>query len=248
MIMRGAEPFFLSGGKQGILLIHGFTGSPAEMLLLGKHLHRVGYTVMAARLCGHGTTPDDMARTVWKDWYHSVCDAYYLLKGQCVSVSVIGMSMGGALALILSTEFPVKKVVSLSTPIFICAERGIDLLPPRKASKNIYFPKMRRRRFSSVPSYCDISYKKMPLICIHELLDCIQHLKRNLARVSVPVFIVQSKNDHTVDEKSGRYIYDKIKSSSKEILQLEKSGHLVILDMEKEIVFSEIEKFMLRHY
>ncbi|TCS78983.1 alpha/beta hydrolase [Pectinatus cerevisiiphilus] len=245
MILHGAEPFFLPGGKHGVLLIHGFTGTPAEMLLLGKYLNRLGYTVMGIRLAGHGTTPSDMARTSWKDWYHSVCDGYYLLKGRCSSISVIGLSMGGALALILSTNLPVEKVVSLSTPVFISAERGLNLLPSRQLSKNVYVPKM-RRKFPTIPEYYNISYKKMPLICVHELLDCIRHLKNNLDKVTVPTLIVQSKNDRTVDNRSGQYIYSKIKSIHKKILQLEKSGHLVILDMEKETVFKEIEKFMLK--
>ena len=61
MILPGAEPFFLPGGKRGVLLIHGFTGLPAEMLLLGQYLNMRGYTVLGVRLAGHATTVEDMS-------------------------------------------------------------------------------------------------------------------------------------------------------------------------------------------
>ena len=56
MITSGAEPFLLPGGSKGVLLIHGFTGSPSEMILLGNYLYRQGYTVLGVRLAGHGKT------------------------------------------------------------------------------------------------------------------------------------------------------------------------------------------------
>lgn len=241
--MRGAEPFFLPGGKHGILLIHGFTGSPAEMILLGEYLNNIDYTVLAVRLCGHGTEPRDMAHMTWHDWYDSACDGYYLLRGCCSDVCVAGLSMGGLLALLLGLNFPVKKIISLSTPVFISSKTDVENLPPREAAKNIYTLKARRHLFS-VPPCCNISYKKMPLICVHELIDCIRYLKENINKITVPVLVVQSSNDHTVDNKSGRYIYDKIKSTNKYILQLEKSGHLVILDIERDIVFARIKSFL----
>ncbi|WP_182188322.1 alpha/beta hydrolase [Pectinatus frisingensis] len=245
MILHGAEPFFLAGSKKGILLVHGFTGSPSEMLLLGKYLNYIGYTVMAVRLCGHGTNPEDMARMKWRDWYASVCDGYHLLKNYCKDIYIIGLSMGGALSLLLSIDFPVKKAASLSTPIFIAAQRGLDMLPPRHLSNDIYIPKIRHLP-NNIPAVCNVGYKKMPLICVHELLDCIQYLKKNLKRVKVPVLVVQSSNDHTVDNKSGRYIYNKIESQDKQFLQLSKSGHLVILDTERKIVFERIKQFLAK--
>lgn len=243
MILQGAEPFFLKGGKKGVLLIHGFTGSPSEMLLLGEFLNQSGYTVLAVRLAGHGTTPEDMARTFWQDWYNSACDGYYLLRGMCDSISVAGMSMGGALAFLLSNKLSVDKIISLSTPVFISAEKGLDLLPPRKDALGAYIPKV-RRKFAKLPHNYNISYNKMPLICVHELLDCIAYLKCELLKVTAPTLIVQSENDRTVDSRSGQYIYESIRSSDKKLLRLHKSGHLVILDEQREFVFKAIEKFL----
>lgn len=65
MILAGAEPFFLPGGEKGVLLIHGFTGLPAELLLMGEALNKQGFTVLGVRLAGHGTTVEDMSHMTW---------------------------------------------------------------------------------------------------------------------------------------------------------------------------------------
>src|SRR5574341_761312 len=101
-LMPGAEPFFYRGGPIGALLIHGFTGSPKEMSLLGEALAAEGHTVLGVRLPQHGTTVTDMFHASWRDWYNGAADGYHILRAQCESVFAMGLSMGGAIALKLS--------------------------------------------------------------------------------------------------------------------------------------------------
>lgn len=139
MIIKGAEPFFLPGGPHGVLLIHGFTGMPAEMLLLGRYLQEKGFTVLCMRLAGHGTTPEDMAHTDAADWFDSVCDGYAILSGCTEKISVVGHSMGGLMALMLSAQKEIYRTVTLAAPIFIAEERGLQFLPSRgEALGNMY--------------------------------------------------------------------------------------------------------------
>ncbi len=93
--LRGGEPFLLQGGREGVLLVHGFTGFPRDMRPLGEHLNQQGLTALGVRLAGHGTHVDDLTRTHWRDWYRSVLDGYGLLRGLCSKVWVMGLSMGG---------------------------------------------------------------------------------------------------------------------------------------------------------
>ena len=79
----GNEEFFFQGGKQGIVLVHGYTGAPGEMRLLGEYLHQQGLTVLGVRLAGHGTTPQDLNETKWQDWYKAVSDGVYRLQAGC---------------------------------------------------------------------------------------------------------------------------------------------------------------------
>lgn len=241
-IIEGAEPFLLPGGQHGVLLIHGFTGSPAEMRLLGQRLNEQGYTVLAPRLCGHGTSPEEMSKTNWENWYHSVCDGYYFLQGLCRKVSVAGLSMGGLLALQLSIDYPIKNVISLSAPIEIADER-LALLPDLQASAGHFAPK-RRRKIAGLPACYSIAYGKIPLPCIHSLLSLIKLVKGNLGKVNKPLLVMQSYNDHTVVPDSAQYIYDRAGSTDKKIVWLKQTGHLVTIDIEREAVFKEITAFL----
>ena len=81
MILSGAEPFFLPGGPHGALLIHGFTGVPAELLEMGQFLQKRGFTVLAVRLAGHGTKVEDLVHMTWEDWMDSVRDGFAILTG-----------------------------------------------------------------------------------------------------------------------------------------------------------------------
>lgn len=243
MIISGAEPFLLPGGSKGVLLIHGFTGSPSEMILLGNYLYRQGYTVLGVRLAGHGTTVEEMANTNWHEWYHSACDGYHLLRGICSEISVIGLSMGSLLAMRIGRDFPVKKIISMSAPVYIANERNLRFLPPLEKSVGRYQRKNRRELPELAKRY-NVSYNKMPLVCVHQLLEIIAKTKEILPEISKPILIVQSKNDHTVKEESGQYIYDHIGSKDKQLFKLNFSGHLVTLDIEHDKLFNKIENFL----
>ncbi|SFT73221.1 carboxylesterase [Selenomonas sp. GACV-9] len=243
MILPGAEPFFLPGGREGVLLIHGFTGLPAELLLLGQHLHARGFTVLGVRLAGHGTTVEDMSHMTWEDWMDSVRDGYALLSGFCDTIDVIGHSMGGLFALLLSTEEEIGKVVTLAAPIQIAEERGIRFLPPREVCNNQFIPKA-RRRLEGVPEAVNNTYRKMPLIGVHELVDVIEKTKGCIDKVTAPVLIMHSHDDHTAAPASAEYIYEHVQSHIRRICWLEKSGHLLPVAVEREKVFAEAAAFL----
>ena len=243
MILPGAEPFFLPGGPEGVLLIHGFTGLPAELLLMGHYLHERGFTVLGVRLAGHGTTVEDMSRMTWEDWMDSVRDGYALLSGCCQAVDVIGHSMGGLFALLLSAEEKIRRAVTLAAPIQIAEERGIKFLPPREACVNQFVPKA-RRRLKNVPSAVNKTYRKMPLIGIHELVDVIEAAKGCIEKVTVPVLIMHSRDDHTAAPSSAAYILEHVKNDKSRIFWLEESGHLLPVAAEREKVFAEAAAFL----
>lgn len=104
-------PLLLPGGREGALLIHGFTGSPMEVAGLAQRLHAAGLTVSVPRLPGHGTRGDDFLQTGSRDWLRAAVDAWADMKGRCDTVHLIGHSMGGILAVLLASHFPVGRLV-----------------------------------------------------------------------------------------------------------------------------------------
>ncbi len=115
-LMKGAAPFYFPGNEIGCLVVHGFTGTPYEMRWLGQYLNQQGFTVHGPRLAGHTTTVDDMIRTTWREWYISVLAGYEMLRERCRKVFALGLSMGGALSLMLASREPVDGVVAMSSP------------------------------------------------------------------------------------------------------------------------------------
>ena len=246
MIIEGAEPFLLPGGPYGVLLLHAFTGMPPEMVLLGEALHRAGHTVLCPRLAGHGTTPEDMEHTDAEDWYDSAMDGYALLTGLTKRIAVIGHSMGALLALRLAVEKPVERVVTLAAPIFVAEGRGLRYLPPRTESIGRFHPKL-RHYLRDVPALCNLTYKKMPLVAVHELVGLIERVKALLPAVRVPLLLVHSLHDRTARRDSLHYIYDRVGSQHKEVLWLVRSGHRVMLDAERGTVFRQVTAFLRNH-
>jgi carboxylesterase len=238
-LIHGAEPFLLPGGKRGVLLVHGFTGSPAQMRLLGDYLQARGYTVFGPRLCGHGTTVEEMAETGWRHWYSAVEDGYHILKALCDDVAVAGLSMGALLAFNLAAEYPVRKVASLSAPVFI-ADRRMPLLPVYRMFRK-YVPQ-KRRKVDVDPIY-DIYYELAPLSALDSLVKLISHVDALLPGVDTPALVIQSRNEHTVRSESAEHIYGRLGSRAKELVWLEKSGHLITLDMERDQVFAQVADF-----
>lgn len=242
-IMPGAEPFFLPGNENGVLLVHGFTGAPSEMRLAGEYLNKLGYTVLAPRLPGHGTTPEEMAKTGWPQWYGSVEDGYHFLAATCSSVSAIGLSMGGLLSLKLAEEYPLHRLIVLSTPIYI-ANKRLRLLPLYRLFTNYVTKK--RKRLPAAGEIHSVNYDVTPLSSLTSLLDLIKQMDNLLPNVTVPTLVVQSRAEHTVVPESASFIYNKLGSSEKKLIWLNKSGHIVTLDNERDYVFREIGRFLAK--
>jgi carboxylesterase len=115
--LRTALPLHLPGGKSGALLLHGFTGTPRDLEELGARLNAAGLTVAVPRLPGHGTNGGDFLRTGWRDWVRESVDSYADLSARCGTVHLVGFSMGGLLAILLASRFPVGRLVLLAPAV-----------------------------------------------------------------------------------------------------------------------------------
>lgn len=240
-INNNAKPFKHKGSKTGCLLIHGFTGCPAQMILLGNYLKNLGYTVKGVQLKGHGTTIEDMENSNWKDWICSAEEGLTELMEECDNIFIIGLSMGGNIALTLSSKYEIAGAISLAAPIKVSNKKAVY------SSFLKYFKKYEHKDLSKISldkmEYY-ISYDKTPVASIPQLFKLIRKSKRSLRKISNPILIIQSKNDNTVKYESAEIIFYKVKSKFKKLVYLKDSGHVITVDKEKERVFKEIEDFI----
>ncbi|HEV2608222.1 MAG TPA: alpha/beta fold hydrolase, partial [Xanthomonadaceae bacterium] len=154
--MMKSNEFFLPGGRDGVLLIHGLTGTPAEMRFVGKGLHRQGYSVLGMQLAGHCGSEDDLLATGWRDWYRSVTEAADRLAGTVDRLFVGGLSMGAILALKLAADRP-EQVSGLALYGTTFAYDGWTI--PRIAKLSFLLPLAmrlgigRKKKFMEKPPY-----------------------------------------------------------------------------------------------
>ncbi len=242
MAKLGAKPFFFAGGTEGVLLIHGYTGAPGEMRLLGEFLHSKGYTVLGVLLPGHCMTPQILSQYNFNDWYAEVKRGFAKLKAVCRKVYVAGLSMGGLLTLKAAAELEPDKIVVMAAPIYVCDKRQF-LLPWLRFI--IRYIKKRQRVFDNVPDEYCVQCEAMPTKPLVSMFKFIKKCKQGfLQKITVPCLVMQSKIEHTVRWQSAQFIYDNISSPRKELVWFEHCGHILTLDKEREAVFNKILAFL----
>ena len=242
-IMEGAETFLLEGNNgKAVLLLHGYTGTTAEMRPLGNHLHSLGYTVLCPRLPGHGTSVEDLKETVASQWVAAAKLGYAILAKQYSKIYVAGLSMGALLAIVIAATEKVERAALLATPIFLQDKRA-PFLPILRYFIH-YLPK-HKRNYHEMQKYCQ-AYDRMPTKPLTSLFALIKACKKELVqKITVPCIVLQSTIEHTVKPKSAQYIYDNLGTpkEAKKLVWLEKSGHILTLDAEHEKVFQTVADF-----
>lgn len=238
----GNEEFFFRGNKQGIVLVHGYTGAPGEMRLLGEYLHSRGLTVLGVRLPGHGTTPQDLNQTKWQDWYGAVSEGVHRLRACCDKVSIAGLSMGGLLTIKLPLNCLWIKRRSWPLP-FMSVTGALPIC--RCCCFFIRYLKKRQRQYQVDPSY-NACYQVMPVKPLSSLFELVSLCKKQyLPAIKIPCLVMQSKVEHTVRPASAQYIYDNLGTTAKKLVWYHHSGHILTLDNERDDVFKRIYDFVM---
>lgn len=251
-IIPTTEPFFFQGGRTGVLLVHGFTGTPKEMRAMGEDLNKHGFTVLGIRLAGHATTPDNMRASRWTDWTASVEDGFNLLSNSVDRIFLAGLSMGGVLSLLMSTKLNVAGVIAISTPYLLPRDPHYPIWFIRLYGKFIkYAPKSKEIPGSSwfdKEAYAQhISYPQNPISSIAELKLLLGEMQSALSKVDKPVLLIHSKNDKYVLPENMEMIYDGLTNTSdKTKVYVTESGHVVTSDAERHRMFKLVREFMQR--
>ncbi len=226
------DTFFWEGGPTGVLLVHGFTATTAEVRPLAKTLHNRGYTASSPVLPGHNTYPEDINNYKWRDWVATVTEAYEKLAAHCGRVFVGGESTGGLLALYLAAEHPEISGVLTYAPALKLNINSFDQIKLRLIAPFVpYLPK--GGEDDDLPWK---GYTVNPIKGVLQLLKLQKQVQPRLHQIRQPVLIVQGRLDATVDPGVPQIIYDGVSSAAKEIHWMEKSSHCVALDCESDQV------------
>ncbi|MHA6759314.1 alpha/beta hydrolase [Streptacidiphilus sp. PAMC 29251] len=243
-LMPGAEPYRHHGGPVGVLVCHGFTGSPVSMRPWAEAAAGAGLSVSLPLLPGHGTQWQDLNVTRWEDWYATVEREFDLLAKDCDQVFVFGLSMGGALALHLAAQ----KGAAVS---------GLVLVNPlvRMPGQSHRALPVVRHLVPSLPGISnDIAkpgveegaYPRTPLHAAYSMARFSRLVQTELPQVTQPLLLFRSPQDHVVSPASGQLLLSRISSTDVEEKLCERSFHVATLDHDAELIFDGSLDFVRR--
>jgi carboxylesterase len=241
-LIAGTEPFSLGSGPVGALLVHGFTGSPQGLRGLGEYLAGRGIAVEGVRLPGHGTTWQDLNTKTAADWVGEVEAGYDRIAGRAGDVFAVGLSFGAALVLDFAARRPddIKGIVTLAG--------FVHTGDPRRFFAPII--KLIQKSIPGVgndiadPDGHEIAYERFPTAAGHSMLRFIRRARAQLGRVRAPILVVHGRDDHTVEPRNARIIFDNVASADKELVWCERSYHVITLDYDRDMVLDRAHRFI----
>ena len=239
-----ARPELTGGRRVGVLLSHGFTGSPASMRPWGEHLADLGYGVAVPLLPGHGTRWQELNAKTWADWYAEIVRTFDALRAEHDAVVVGGLSMGGALALRLAADRDADIAgVMVVNPAVATRRLDVKLLPVLKHLVGS-FPAIAGD--IKKPGIDESGYDRTPLKAAHSMMRAWPGLVADLPRITKPLLYLRSDIDNVVDAASEPLIMGGVSSTDITRIALPESYHVATLDNDAPLIFAESAAFVAR--
>jgi carboxylesterase len=241
-----AAPFAFPGaGRAAALCLHGLTGTPYEVRPLGEALAAAGIAAVGPALPGHNETPERLARVPHEAWLDAGRAELARLRDEHARVFVVGLSMGGLVALALAAEARVDAAVVVGVPLRL-RQPAVRLVPvakhflrflPKAAGSDIRDAAARARH---------PSYDRMPLAAVHELVRLQRLVRALLPRVAAPLLVAHGAHDRTAHPDDALEILARVASPEREHLRLEASAHVVPVDHDGARLAAATVEFLRR--
>jgi carboxylesterase len=251
-IIVGAEGFELTApGPRSLLLVHGGGDTPQTLRYLADVLHARGYTVRAPLLPGHGRTVRDFVAVTADAWLDAVRAEYRALRERYPWVGVVGLSMGGALSVILATELPSLPAMVLVAPYVSMPTRvrhaarvawlwgcAVPYLRGGAADRSIHDPAERAK---------SLAYGAMGARTLRELWRVVVLAWAALPRVKAPTLVVHSREDHRVPVDAAERAFARLGAPEKRLAWTDRGGHVLTVDVGRERVFALVTQWLEEH-
>lgn len=249
--IRGINPFEFKKGGTAVLLIHGYTGTSREMLPLARYLSEHNISSYGILLPGHGSTPRELKKTTKEDWYKAAEDALIKMKKEYRTIYIAGFSIGSAIAIKLAANYQVDGIALLSPAVYLKKKEG-EMLSVESQIKLLntflFYSYIRKPHPPDVkdPSVDESNpfYEFYPVNTLKHLIDTMKEARELLPKITCPILILQSKGDIDLSDEGPEYIYKNAASTDKKVIWLERSGHIITLDYDRDKVNEEVYRFI----
>ncbi len=210
--------------RNGVLLLHGSTGSPAQLRSLGDSLHQAGFSVLVARMPAHPASDDELKTHSWRAWLSHAENRYRMLSGWCRQIHIVGFSFGAAIALQLNVRPRPRSLVLLAPALFIRLN-----LPARLAlSLGLHRRSWLRKK---------MGWKA-------EALEGIEEARRTDWWETVPLYLAMCEDDTRVKPRSLEYLRSKSRSQKTRATLFPRGGHVFLDGEPKSVLHREVLDFL----
>lgn len=254
--VKATRPFTIqreNPSEKAVLLIHGFTGYPGELIHPAQELFESGFDVFVPRLPGHGTNGKDFMKSKDTDWIKVCENALSDLLLRYKSVDVVGHSMGGAIAALLMERHKEIRRGVLCCPginISFLNDKTIKQLklisPILKKMKKEWKPDERYHLdYEDAPKddlylgkeYWSYLYPRQILA----LSRIAKEAKDNLKKIVAPVLIIGAENDAMIEPTSVYDIQKEIGADSEAIV-IKDATHYIYYDISLDAMNEAIDR------
>jgi carboxylesterase len=236
-----SSPFFFEAGPRAVLLLHGFTGSSADVRMLGRYLEKHGYTSHAPHYKGHGVPPEELIVTNPSEWWQDVINGYNTLKqAGYEEIAVAGLSLGGVFSLKLALEKPVKGVVTMCSPMTM---RTTDIMFEGVIEYAKQYKKQQGKSEQEIELEIE-AIKKRGMASLPQLQQLINDVRQMIDLLYAPILVIQSRHDNVINPESANIIFNTVESNDKNLSWYEQSGHVITLDKERDQLHEEVLTFL----
>lgn len=241
MKMIPPQPFTYEAGPRAVLLLHGFTGNPADVRKLGRYLHARGYTCHAPLYAGHGGSAEELLGLSPYSWWRDAELGYRLLRGKGYEqIAVAGVSLGGVFALQLGMEYPVTGIVSMCAPIRgKSADELFERIRVYARQYKTFEGKSPEAASAETEALNDLPRRQLDV-----LQQLIARTGERLREIEAPTAVMQGGLDHPLYLDSAAAIYERIPNPHKSYRVYPESGHILTLGPEQEQVFADVHDFL----
>ena len=250
-VIKGAETIDLQeGGSHGVLLLHGFGDTPQTLTLLARRLAKSGYGVFVPLLPGHGRTMEAFRRSRAEEWIEAARESLYLMRARYATVSVVGLSMGGALAVIIASG-----ASAIASVVLIAPYLGMPM-PLRIAARTHWIwgalageinARNPRSIHDPIEREKNLAYGAVTGRTLYELSKVVGKARKALPTVTAPTMIILSKEDPRVAPEIADFAMKELGARDKKLVLTEGAGHIITVDYGRERVFSEVENWVRMH-
>jgi carboxylesterase len=250
-ILRGAQAIDLQEeGSPGVLLLHGFGDTPQTLAFLARRLHKSGYSLYAPLLPGHGRDMAAFVNSRANEWIAAARKAFVDMRTHHDSVSVVGLSMGGALAVLVAAEMEDIPALVLIAP-YVGMPRLLRVAAATHRLWGRFAGELNGRNPRSIRDPIEreknLAYGAVTGRALHELSRVVRLARKALPRVKAPTLIIQSREDPRIAPDIAEFALKSLGAREKKLILTEGAGHIITVDFGRERVFSEVENWLMTH-